>query len=177
MQKYKNISAYFISYGRFSFWGFCLGGVQATLEWCVAWIWLWVELNISGFQKRIGTLHLATQNGGQCQCTQFVFLRLVFKQCPLVFNSKLLPLSLPTLLFKISCPHTCFNRNYPFRSGTYPFFWQILPRFSIVFIFNPFPPLVSSLPITWFNTLLNQVFCFQRTSLLEAKALSFPSLK
>ena len=27
-------------------------------------------------------------------------------------------------------------------------FGQILPRFSIVFIFNPFPPLVSSLPIT-----------------------------
>ncbi|OOD22475.1 hypothetical protein BWP07_18880 [Bacteroides fragilis] len=46
------------------------------------------------------------------------------------------------------CPHTCFNRNYPFRTGTYPFSQKILPRFSIIFIFNPFPPLVSSLPIT-----------------------------
>ncbi|KAA4767246.1 hypothetical protein F2841_23485, partial [Bacteroides fragilis] len=78
-----------------------------------------MELNIGGFQKGIGTLHLATQNGGQCQCTQFVFLRLVFKQCPLVFNSKLLLLSLPTLLLKIPCPHACPNRNYPFPSATY----------------------------------------------------------
>ena len=98
-------------------------------------------------------------------------------QCPVGFNSKLLPLPFPTLLFKIPCPHTCLNRNYPFRTGTYPFSQKILPRFSIVFIFNPFPPLVSSLPITWFNTLLNQAFYFQITSLFEAKALFFPPLK
>ncbi|EEZ25489.1 hypothetical protein FSA03_24590 [Bacteroides fragilis] len=91
---------------------------------------------------------LATQNGGQCQCTQFVFLRLVFKQCPLVFNSKLLLLSLPTLLFKISCPHTCFNRNYPFRTGTYPFPQKSPPFFFISFILNPFSPFVFPLPIT-----------------------------
>ncbi|KAA4983098.1 hypothetical protein F2Z57_21630 [Bacteroides fragilis] len=75
-------------------------------------------------------------------------LRLVFKQCPLVFNSKLLPLPFPTLLFKIPCPHTCFNHNYPFRTGTYPFSQKIPPFFSISFIFNPFSPFVFPLPIT-----------------------------
>ena len=71
-------------------------------------------------------------------------LRLVFKQCPVGFNSKLLPLPFPTLLFKIPCPHTCFNHNYPFRTSTYPFSLKIPPFFSISFILNPFPPL----PIT-----------------------------
>ncbi|KAA4772158.1 hypothetical protein F2841_15250 [Bacteroides fragilis] len=68
--------------------------------------------------------------------------------CPLVFNSKLLPLPFPTLLLKIPCPHACPNRNYPFPSATYPFSHKIPPFFSIFFILNPFSPLVSSLPIT-----------------------------
>ena len=98
-------------------------------------------------------------------------------QCPVGFNSKLLPLPFPTLLFKIPCPHTCFNHNYPFRTSTYPFSQKIPPFFSISFIFNPFSPFVFPLPITWFNPLLNQAFCFQITSLFDAKALFFPPLK
>ncbi|KAA5085981.1 hypothetical protein F3P51_15060 [Bacteroides fragilis] len=66
----------------------------------------------------------------------------------LSFVIVLLLLSLPTLLFKIPCPHTCFNRNYPFPSATYPFSQKSPPFFSISFIFNPFSPFVFPLSIT-----------------------------
>ncbi|RHI92622.1 hypothetical protein DW148_19470 [Bacteroides fragilis] len=66
----------------------------------------------------------------------------------LSFVIVLLLLSLPTLLLKIPCPHACPNRNYPFRTSTYPFSQKIPPFFSIFFILNPFSPFVFPLPIT-----------------------------
>ena len=97
-------------------------------------------------------------------------------QCPVGFNSKLLPLPFPTLLLKSPAPILALIATIPFHPRLI-LFWQILPFFSIPFILNSFSPFVFPFPIIWFNPLLKQVFCLQRTSLLEAKALFFPSLK